>query len=123
MDIITFLVIAVAIGLFVVIAIVRLRRLDPSSPPHLQEALAYRAKSFDEIIKQDLKLGDFVREAQREGASHIASDGTITVYRQRDSNHERRSLEFSPSGKWFWLTSWQKCNELPEYALTIPETF
>ena len=112
----------IAVGVFIVIAIIRYRRLASAMFQEILEVYDYRAKSFDEIIRQDPKLKDFILEAKQAGASHIANDGVVTFYRLREGKYESRSLDYSPGGHWLWISNWQICKEMPEYILTIPET-
>ena len=112
----------IAVGVFIVIAIIRYRRLTSAMFQEILEVYDYRAKSFDEIIRQDPKLKDFILEAKQAGASHIANDGVVTFYRLREGKYESRSLDYSPGGYWIWISNWQMCKEMPGYALTIPET-
>ena len=126
MEAATFVVIAIAIGLLVAIAIVRYRKTPPVMSRAPQETLAAQINVTDEIIKHSPEIKGFILEAKQDGATHaayIADEDAINFYRTREGKCERRSLQFTPAPHWFWRTNWRNCKELPEYALKIPDNF
>ena len=120
MEAATLVFMAIAIGLFVVIAIIRYRRLPPVS----EEQNTTHSQNLDEILENHSELRSFVTAAMQGGASHFEYTGPgIIFYRTNNGRIERCLAEYGSGGfEWIWGPSdWREYKELPKHASPIPE--
>jgi len=114
----TFVVIALALGLIIVM-IIRFRQNRRAS----QEQKTTHGQNLDEILENHSELRSFVIAAKQSGASHFEYTGPgIIFYRNNNGKIERCLAEYGSGGfEWVWGPSdWREYKALPEHASQIP---
>ena len=120
----TFVIIAIAIGVFIIIVVIN----EYLKAHHLfpRGKIAHQVETVDLFIKQDPYFkGSFV-VAERDGATHVKvlDGGSVVFYRIHDGIYEKRIFstpERPGIGKLGWVANWQKCRKLPPDVISISE--
>jgi len=108
----------------IIIVLIQIRNQKFSTPSTEEQSIDYQQKEINGMlgIWSDLR-GKFV-EAKRDGATHVVyfgSEDVIKFYRTIEDEIEFRNLVFTPAPSWYWGSDWEKCNEIPHYAIQIAD--
>ena len=122
MNTVTFIVVAIVIGVF--IAIVGYR-IALHTPPAM-ETTAKQAEIIYQYIKVNPILRNFFAAAEQDGATHVNSYGYdgIAFYRVCEGMREVRILsipERPDMGKVDWVGNWEKSDKLPPDVIPISD--
>lgn len=110
------------IALIVVFIVIKFQK--PTPPPIEEQSVDYQNKEVDGMLGLYTGLKDFFEEAKGLGATHavyFSNQDVIKFYRTRESRFELRNLVFTPAPSWYWGSDWEKCDEIPQYAIQVSD--